>query len=423
MQNKKWLSMLLALLVSVGLWVYVVTIENPVQEMKLDNIPVTFSGEDLLREDYYLLITDSNADSGVSLTFSGKLSELKKLRDNRAELQVNVNVSHLRNSQTYTLSYDVSDLTLPSAVSAQDLTLSSRDPSMIEISLEKLEKVPVPVKVQNDVSTEEGYTTGRLTQSHSEIYVQGPEEIVRQISYAQVILDRENVNQTITSALPYTLIDVNGEIVESDKVSSDVTEIDVTLPVLMYKDVPLEVALIEGGGVTGADCSVDIEPRTIRLSGEPAVLESVNSVKLSNIDLSSLMTNSEKIAKSIVIPEGCTSISGEQEAEVSVEIRNKAIRQLRVPSTNFQYTGVPADMQVEFKTLMLMVTIRANAEDINEITEDNLRVVADFSTSTLGTNMSGVPVEIYVDGFMGAGVIGTYTISVDVVSVAETKDA
>jgi len=215
---------------------------------------------------------------------------------------------------------------------------------------------------------------------------------------------------------------VNGEIVDGDKISSDITEIDVTLPVLMYKDVPLEAPLIEGGGVTEGDCTVTIDPPTIRLSGEPAVLESVNSIKLSNIDLSSLMTNSETVTKSIVIPEGCTSISGEQEAKVSVEIRNKAIRQLRVPSTNFQYTGVPLDMKVEFKTLMLMVTIRANAEDINEITEDNLRVVADFSTSTLGTNMSGVPVEIYVDGFEGAGVIGTYTISVDVVSVTEATE-
>lgn len=416
MQNKKWISILVAIVVSIGLWLYVVTVENPVKEIELHNIPVSFVGQEVLREDYNLIITESNAAGGVSLTFSGKLADLSKLQEGREELQLNISVTHLRNAQSYSLSYDISDLTLPSSASSQDFTLNVKVPNTITVTLQKMTRASVPVRVLSNVTTEEGYLTGRLTQNYNDIIVEGPEEIVDQIEYAQVILERENVEQTINTTLPFALIDLSGEIVESDTLTCEVDEIEVSLPILMYKDVPLEAPLIEGGGVTTDDCDVDIEPKSIRLSGDPTVLETVNSIKLSNTDLSSLMTNSESVTKSIVIPAGCTSVNGEQEAVVSIEIKNKAIRQIRIPSDNFQYSGVPDDMTVNPNTSRLLVTIRANKNDIELISEENLRVVADFSALTLGTNMD-VPVLIYVDGFDGAGTIGreAYTINVDVV--------
>ena len=64
MQNKKWLAMLLSLVVSVGIWVYIVTVENPERDQTLYNIPVVFTGEDILREDYDLIISESNVASG-----------------------------------------------------------------------------------------------------------------------------------------------------------------------------------------------------------------------------------------------------------------------------------------------------------------------------------------------------------------------
>ena len=76
MRNKKWLAMLLSLVVSVGIWVYIVTVENPERDQTLYNIPVVFTGEDILREDYDLIISESNVASGVTLTFYGKNSEL-----------------------------------------------------------------------------------------------------------------------------------------------------------------------------------------------------------------------------------------------------------------------------------------------------------------------------------------------------------
>lgn len=424
MQNKKWLSMLIAIVVSVTLWVYVVAVENPEGEMELNNVPVIFTGEDLLREDYNLLLTESNVSSGVSLTFYGKLSDLNQLRQDKSELSVSVNVSHLRSAQTYELSFDISDVTLPSSVSYSDVSLNSKSPNSVEITLVDQVKRTIDVKVQQNVILAENYMTGAMTKNFEQITIEGPADLVNSVGYAQAILDRENVNQTINATLPLTLIDSSGEIVSSTAITCSVSEIEVTLPVLMYKEVPLEPSFVYGGGIEEGDVVCEMTTSTVRLSGEAVALETVQSIKLSNIDLASLPTNSQTVTRSIPIPEGCTLVSGEpQETEITIQIKNKTIKRVRVSSSNFQYLGLPDDMAPVPKTTVLSVVVRVNESDVDQFTEDNIRVQVDFTGLTLSKNMT-VPVKIYVDGFEGAGVVtdSEYSILVDVVSVDELDE-
>lgn len=428
MQNKKWISILLALVVSVGLWVYVVTVVNPEDKTTINNIPVVFEGEDVLREDYDLIIMDDNVASGVNLTFHGKVSDLNKLREKKAELLVTIDVSrNVRSAREYSISYDLSDVTLPSSVSASALSLSDTWPRSINFTVEKLAKKTIDVKVKSEVETAEGYLAERLTQDYEQIVIEGPEDVIQTVDYALVTLKRENLDQTVTATLDYTLMSVEGDVIEDDRISSDVQEIQVTQPVSMFKDIPLEVGFVDGGGVTADDVSAAIEPKTIRLSGDPSILDTLQSIRLSNIDLGALLSNSETIARTIPIPEGCSNLTGVQEASVSVRIPNKAIKTLRVSNANFQYANKPDGVKVDPMTTVLMVSLRANVGDIDLIQEENLRVVADLSNVTIqesGTTTATVPVTIYVDGFTGAGAIGENTIVVQLSALedAETGD-
>lgn len=410
--------MLIAFVVSVAMWFYVVTIENPVKEVTLHNVPVTFTGEATLREDHKLLVVDSNVLSGVELTFSGKISDLNKLQQNKSEVQLMLDISHLRNTQTYPLSYDIGDVTIPASLSVQDVSLLDHTPDVISITLGKLASKTVPIDVQQTVSLADGFTAGGLTKNYEEVVVEGPEEIVKSISSARAVLERENVDQKITATLPLELLDANGETVSDPSLSVSAETVEVTMPVLLYKDVPLEATVVEGGGAVTDDVTIEIEPKTIRLSGEASVLEGITGVKLSSsIHLSTLMTNEETVNRTISIPEGCTSLSGELEAQVKVKIQNKAIKKLIISSTSFQELALPSDRKVTYKTTALPVTIRASEADIDQITEDNIRVVVDFSgmTSSVASNVS-MPVRIYIDGFEGAGVIGDseYSVLLDI---------
>ncbi len=416
-KNRKLLYFIIALVVSLGLWVYVVTVENPEDSATLHNIPVVFEGQDVIREDYDLIITDDNVGSGVSLTFYGKLTDLNKLRENQSDIVVTIDLTrNVRSARDYSFSYDISNISLPSSLDSSNIKVTDTSPSNVDITVSNLKKKTIDVKVLQEVQTVEGYIAERYTLDYDQLEIEGPEDAVQQVSYALVTLRRENVDKTIVATLDYILMDGDGNVVEDDEITSDVTQIEITLPVSAYKDVPLEIGIIDGGGATSADVTTDIDPKTIRLSGDAATLDAIQSIKLSNIDMATLMSNSETLTRTIPIPDGCNNLSGVQEALVDIRIPNKTITKLSVRNTNFQFINVPEGVHAEFKTTALLVTIRGNTSDINQIEAENVRVVADLSNVSVQDNSTSttVPVTIYVDGFEGAGAVGTdYTVVVD----------
>ncbi len=414
MQNKKLLSFLLALLVSVGIWVYVVTVENPEGEDTIYNVPVIFSGDDVLREDYDLVITEDNVSTnGVSLTFSGKRTDLKKLSELKNEMYVTIDVVRIRNVGEYRYSYTLSDVTLPASVSSGSVQLAERSPASVSLSVGRLKKKTVPVTVVTDISLAEGFMQQPTLQNYDEIVIEGPENLIEQITSAQVRLERENVEKTITATLPFALMTQEETVIVDDSITCNVDEIEVTLPILMTKDVVLEVGFVDGGGATSDDVNHSIDPVKVTLSGDSSVLSSVSSIKLPNIALSSLMSNNEEVTCVIPVPEGCTNVSGIDSAVVTVTISNKSIRSLK--ATNIQIINVPEGMEAVSKTTVLPVVLRANASDADKLSEENIRVVADLSTVAIeGAGAITVPVTVYVDGMENVGAIGPqYSIVVE----------
>lgn len=407
MQNKKWLSFLLALVVAVGLWVYVVTVENPEGEDVLNNIPVFFSGEDLLREDYDLIIVDDNVtSSGVTLTFSGKRTDLKKLSELKNEIRVNIDVTRIRKENKYTYSYNISNVTLPASVASDSVTLVARSPGSVSLTVEKIDFKTIPVKVLVNVQMSEGYIQEQVVQDYEEIVVEGPAALLETVDHAQVVLERENVDKTLTATLPVSLVDSNDEIISDPEITCQTPEVQVTLPVLLTKEVPLDVGFIPGGGVTVDDVSYEIDPPVLTLTGEASALQALNVIKLPNIVLSSLMTNQEDIECTIPMPEGCTNVGGETVATVKVRIANKAIKSLE--ATNIQIVNPPQGYNAVSKTTVLWVTLRADQEIIDQVKTENIRAVADMDGIVIPANATSVtvPVTIYVDGYENIGAIG-----------------
>ena len=67
---------------------------------------------------------------------------------------------------------------------------------------------------------------------------------------------------------------------------------------------------------------------------------------------------------------------------------------------------------MEIATTSLVVTVRAPAETISQITADNIRVVAEFDKLQGHERTVAVPAKVYVDGFSDAGAIGEYVVNV-----------
>ena len=406
--KSKLFSLIVSVLAAMCLWVYVMTVVNPDVDLVIGNIPVTFSGAEVLQEDHGLVITGDYQEF-VSVHFYGKNADLKTLDQHKDELKAVIDVSKVRSTKDYTMSYDI---TLPSAVSASSITRADKTPTSITFTVERQIRKSVEVKGDfSNVRIAEGFMLDSTSFDYDSITVEGPESIVGTIDCAQVTLDRSNVDKTITETVSYVLLDKDGNQVDTSELTLSADAVEVTMKIVKYKVVPLEVEFIDGGGATrDANTRIDIEPKTIMLAGDASAIDSTTKLILGTINLSSFATDFSA-TYTIIPPNGTENMTGVTEATVRVSITGVATKSFSVNPENIVCINVPDGYTAENITQALNVTVRAPQEVLDQISEVNLRAVADLSN--LGTNASGVftpTVEIKIDGFPEAGCVGEYKI-------------
>ena len=99
--KSKLFSLIISVLAAMCLWVYVMTVVNPDVDLTIGNIPVTFSGAEVLREDHGLVITGDYQEF-VSVHFYGKNADLKTLDQHKDEIKAVIDVSKVRSTKDYT---------------------------------------------------------------------------------------------------------------------------------------------------------------------------------------------------------------------------------------------------------------------------------------------------------------------------------
>ena len=412
MKKSRLITMIISLLAAIALWIYVVTVVNPDGNTTLTNVPVTFSGQEALQADQNLIIT-KGADATVTVDFSGKNSDLKKLEQGQDEVTAVVDVSKIRTAKDYNMTYTVK---LPSSVQDSVISISDRTPSTISFTVENYVSKTVEVKADvTAVEVADGYMLDSTTFDYDTVNVAGPESIVSRITNAQIVMSRTDLDKTVTETMDYNLVDENGDTIDKTGLTLDVEKIETTLNVVKYKEIPLDVAFIDGGGATSSDVSYEISPATVTLSDDSTVLDGVNKIVLGNIDLSDA-DNNQVYSYQIIIPNGAKNVSGEAEATVTIKVKNKETAVIR--ATNITFINVPDGFEAANMTQLVQTKVRASTSDIRQITSSSLRVVADMADYTQAGTYT-VPVTIYIDGYPDAGVIGDYTIVASLAKSAE----
>ena len=300
------------------------------------------------------------------------------------------------------------EIGFPPDVNKDEIEAEYKKPSLIEFTVETLAKKAVEIKGIWDGEPAEGYMGEPMIFDFEQIQVTGSKQVVDAISYAQVVITRTNLDKTVVVESPYTLMDENGEEITSPELKSDTEVIEVTLPIVKSKEIPLTIEFVDGGGATSEDVIVDIKPKSVIVSGDATVLDGISKIVLDKLDLSTIPDNTT-LSLPIVIPNDVKNVSGAEIATVSIKIKGLETKVIR--ASNMEFVNVPEDFVAESMTQMLQITVRASEADIENIADNHLRVVADLSEITkAGSYM--VPVTVWIDGFEDAGVMGEYTIVV-----------
>ncbi len=394
-----------SILVAITVWLYVAYIENPDESNPVSGIKVEYLKEDYVN-DRGLVITERSTDT-VTVRFTGKRSVVAKLSNEN--VTVTVDLANVKATGVYSLPYDI---VYPIDVNEIGLT-TSRKPEFITISVDKLAQKEVDVKGTFG-SVAEGYQAEPIEITPGVITVYGPEEVVSQIDHAWVNVPRDNISKTVDEELSFTLMDAEGHEVVSDLLTFSQDKVNVRIQVDMIKELPLEVLLTPAAGADETNTTYTVSPRTITISGDAETLEGINKISLGPIDLASFTTTTTEDFP-IILPNGTKNLSNVTTATVTVTISGLDTKTLNV--TNIDTINLSReDYTASVLTSSQDVQLRGLKEELDEVTEKNVRIVADLSEYSTG--IFSVNAKVYIGGdFSSVGAIGTYKVTV---SITET---
>jgi YbbR domain-containing protein len=420
--SSKIFYIVFSVVVAVSLWIFVEINENEVQTVTLSEVQVTVIGEEILH-DNNLFILSLNPEY-VSLTFDTSLSSAAALRS--GQLSVQIDVSGIRTSGRRELPHEI---IYPEGFDTRSIIRVTSSVSLVSMQIDKRtsKQIQVTAPYTGGTSSPEELIADPALLEPNEITVFGPEEVLSRIRIAHVNIERENISSTYTENLPFILLDYDGEEFDHELYSqltfSD-DMIHVTVPVLMIREMPLDVVFLSGAGASKDNISFSINPQTIWLSGDPDAFREIgNSITIGTIDLTTFgVTNAASPAVfTIIPPANLENDSGITQATVTVEIPAAAGLEIDYYSIgNIHPVNIPPGYVVDIITQSVDVRVRGRREDLDILSNlmesggQNIRVMVDLDGLSPGQQRLFTPrVRVNIDGVEGdIGAVGEYIVSV-----------
>ena len=395
-----------ALILSFVFWLYVTSVENDNIRQTFRGVRVELAGESLLRDSKSLVVTGLSTNT-VSIELVGPRRVVSSLSSE--DLAAQIDVSKLSQSAYASMQYTVS---YPSRIDTSGISVTRKVPDTINFTVSKLNSKSIPVRGSFDGSIAGGYTAQPVTFEPSEITVSGPDAFLRNISYAWVSFSAIDVSTTYSIETGFTLMTAEDEPAGTDGVTCSTDVVKATLPILEMKELPLTVNLIYGAGANESNTKVSVEPESITLAGDSAILDAMNNIPVATISLADFNAT-YSYTYPISFDNSLINVEGITEAEVKVEIIGLENRNFTV--RNIQCRGVTEGYEAEVLSKALTVKLRGTPESLAKITSEDLVAIADLSDYDITTGSNIVNVRIQVDGALDVGAIGgPYTIMVDI---------
>jgi len=402
MKSKVWMAAL-SLAISIGLWVFVVTVVSPESEATYYNVPVIYQGESVLNEDRRLMIT-SGMESSVTLRLSGNRTDLNKL--NSSNITVIADLSKIYEPGKINL---IPSVSYPGDVANNTITVQSRNPDKLTLSVEERLVKSVDVVVEYTGNSSEEYVVDKdnIEMDVTAVTLTGPKSVLDKITQAKIVINQDDLTTTVTEEFVYTLCDDKGNPVDARLVKTDVSGINVVLPVFCLKELPVEVELVEGGGANEKNTTVKTNVETIWVSGSEAQLKDLESIVIGPVKLSELTETVNIMKLPIKLPEGMNVESGETEIEVEISFTGLYTKTLIV--SNFKHENVPSGLEVDWVNHTLEIVVRGKKSDIDRITEKAVTVVVDFDDEKIGS-VNKIAKFQFTNEFEEVGEVGTYSV-------------
>ncbi len=388
---------LLSLACAVLLWLYVISSTNPDMTQTYSRVAVDLLGTESLTANN-LVITDGS-HSTVSFKVTGKSERIAMVSENGG-LTVTADLSNITVPGVYDVKYQVTS-------SISDLTISKITPT-ISIEVDRVVSQSIPVDLQLSGELQDGFVSDNFVLTPDAITVRGPEKLLDTIKSAVAVFDVSTVKTTTETTLAYTLVDENGIEIKNSLITADTPSVRLSYGVRQVGEVPLVLNVNSFGFITSDFVDVSIEPSSIKVSGSPDVVSTLNRIDLGSVNLEQVFDNENfEFDLPVVLPNGIAADTAVTQAHVTI-----TPKELVKTTVEISRDALPQNDLFQYES-DLTVTVWTTQDNLASVGASSLNVALSYSEDSLEPGLNEIQASV-TPADSKVVVVGDYSVMVGV---------
>ncbi len=370
------------------LWLFVVSIENPVMTLSFTSIPITIENADVMEtQGKAFELADSSRT--VTVTVKAERSVLSELsRDN---IRASIDMTELEGTRV--------PIVVKSTRYSDRIQGINPAKEYANVLIEDLANAQFRITVETVGNVPEGYAVGSTSVQNNVVRVSGPETIVNSISSVVVRINVSGMTSEIHTVVPLQFLDEEGRQVDTTLLEKSMEQVSASAEIWKVMEIPVH-ASYSGTPAAGylATGSVTLEPSSVYVTGDSKALGEISSITIpsTELDISGAVGNVEKeVNISSLLPSGVYLDSSQSDGIITVtaEVVEASATVVQIPYANLTPIGLPEGMVIgnDMTTSMVAVTVRGLKSDLGLLNGANILGTLDLSGIALNENGTVTP--------------------------------
>ena len=365
-------TFLLALALGLSVWVSAVSGEDPNEVRSYPRpIPLDVFGQDSS------LVLMNEIPSAVTVTLRAPRSVWEYLISQDDAIRATLDLSGM-SAGTHPLSIQLH-------VDRRPYQVILVNPSEVTVELESISSQTLPLVLSLSGQPAAGYQAGDAAMEITEVAISGPESIVEQVERARVVVNLDNVRESVDEQLPIQIVNSEDELLEGLTINPE--SVRVNIPISLQagsRDLAVDV-VVQGQQAAGYRIeNISVFPQVVTVfADDPELVNALPGVvETEPLDLQD-RTEDIFTRLSLNLPEAIR-IVGQKTVQVQVNI-SPIQTSLTLPDLPINVIGLAEGLSAEPSPQAVDVIISGPLTVLDALTSQDVSVSVDVTGLGVGT--------------------------------------
>lgn len=390
---------LICVLLSLGLWLYISIVENPLRSYDLKNIPVELINEDSLTNSKFAIVNKQQFT--VDLKLEGPSSEVANVKKEDFKIVADMSAYALKNGEN---TIPVQIISYP-----ENINIKNNGFLGIKVNLEELVQKEFTIKSKVKVTFKENIYEKEQSISPSKVTVKGGKSSIDKISEAILVGEEKDIDKNSKKEYSIKFVDSIGN--EINDVEAGEKNAELSISVTNGKVVPINLKTIGNVSSGFKMDGYELSKTNINILGDSKTLGNIEAIDTEAVDMSSLSQDHEFDVK-LNLPEGISALNGENTIKVKIKV-SKEENITKNLACNVQYVNLNEAFLLESSKPTVNVTLTGTQKELDKINNENIKVVLDLSNVKEEGTFEYTPQATLVNGNnVSISEVGTVSIAI-----------